>query len=96
MILAYYFNLSNFYIKLLTYSQNFIILIISVIFINIAYFKMNVLNNKNEYMNNFSYSYYNANQLMNYENKNNILNLSLDRPSLFLKKIFFLLEHLQY
>ena len=57
---------------------------------------MNVLNNKNEYMNNFSYSYYNANQLMNYENKNNILNLSLDRPSLFFKKIFFLLEHLQY
>lgn len=89
LILAYYFNLSNFYIKLLTYSQNFIILIISVIFINIAYFKMNVLNNKNEYMNNFSYSYYNANQLMNYENKNNILNLSLDRPSLFFKENIF-------
>ncbi len=89
LILAYYFNLKNIYIKLLTYSQNFIILIISIIFISIAYLKMNVLNNKNEYMNNFSYSYYNANQLMNLETKSNILNLSLDRPSLFFKENIF-------
>ncbi len=83
LILSYYFNLNKFYLKALTISQNLIILAISLIFINIAYFNMNVVLDKDEYMNNFSFSYYNSIQQKKLNIQDNVLDLTSVRPSLF-------------
>lgn len=83
LILSYYFNLNKFYLKALTISQNLIILAVSLIFINIVYFNMNVVSNKDEYMNNFSFSYFNSIQQKELNIEDNILDLTSARPSLF-------------
>lgn len=83
LILSYYFKLNKFYLKALTISQNLIILAVSLIFINIAYFNMNVVSNKDEYMNNFSFSYFNSIQQKELNIEDNILDLTSARPSLF-------------
>ena len=46
-------------------------------------------------MNNFSYSYYNAQQINNVNLSDNILDLSLDRQSIFLKKNVFSTRYLR-
>lgn len=83
LILSYYFNLNKFYLKALTISQNLIILAVSLIFINIVYFNMNVVSNKEEYMNKFSFSYFNSIQQKELNIEDNILDLTSARPSLF-------------
>ena len=83
LILSYYFKLNKFYLKALTISQNLIILAVSLIFINIVYFNMNVVSNKEEYMNNFSFSYFNSIQQKELNIEDNILDLTSARPSLF-------------
>lgn len=83
LILSYYFKLNKFYLKALTISQNLIILAVSLIFINIVYFNMNVVSNKDEYMNNFSFSYFNSIQQKELNIEDNILDLTSARPSLF-------------
>ena len=53
-------------------------------FIYVSYFKINVISNKEIFMNNFSYSYQLANQLKKFKLNNNVLDYNLARPSIFL------------
>ena len=50
----------------------------------ISYIKVGVILNKSTYMDKFSYSYYNAAQLKKLNLDGNILNISIDRQSIFL------------
>ncbi len=86
LILSFYFNLNNIYLKFLTFSQNIGILIISIIFLKFAYFNMNVFFDKTNYMNKFSFSYFNSQQQKKLNIDENILDLTSVRPSLFYDK----------
>ena len=86
LILSFYFNLNNIYLKFLTFSQNIVILIISIIFLKFAYFNMNVFFDKTNYMNKFSFSYFNSQQQKKLNIDENILDLTSVRPSLFYDK----------
>ena len=84
LILAYYFKLKNLFIKILIGSHNLIIFIISLGFIYYAYFSNNVIENKNEFMNKYSYSYFNSKEQLKLNLEGNILD-NVNRPSTFFK-----------
>ena len=84
LILAYYFTFKNKYFLSFLIIQNLIIVSIAIGFIYISYFKINVISNKEIFMNNFSYSYQLANQLKKFKLNNNVLDYNLARPSIFL------------
>ena len=86
LILAFYFIPQNIWIKRLIYSQVLVVFIFAISYIYISYIQLNVINHKENYMNKFTYSYYNSNQLKKLELEDNILDLSLDRQSLFFDK----------
>ena len=83
LILAYYASLNDIISKLIVYFFNLIILIIAITFTYISYIDEGVISDKKNYMNRFSYSYYNSKQYKNFEFKGNILDYSLTRPSIF-------------
>ena len=84
LILAYYFNSNNIVPRLLIVFQCSLILIIVLMYAYISYIKVGVILNKSTYMDKFSYSYYNAAQLKKLNLDGNILNISIDRQSIFL------------
>ena len=94
LILAYFYNPKKFLIKLFIYSQVSIIFLISVVFIYFAYFKYNVILDRDKYMNRFSYSFYNSNQHKKDNLKGNILDFSLDRQSIFFKNNIYSYRYL--
>ena len=83
LLLAYYFQSKKIITKILIYSQVAIIFLISLVYIYFAYIKYEVYKDKNNYMNNFSYSFYNSKQHKQKKIEGNILDLSLDRHSIF-------------
>ena len=94
LILAYYFSFQNKIIKYFIFSQVFVIILISLIYIYISYIKYNVIYDTSRYMNNFSYSYYNSEQINKMNLDGNILDFSLDRQSIFFKENIFSIRHL--
>jgi hypothetical protein len=86
LLLAYYFQSKKIITKILIYSQVAIIFLISLVYIYFAYIKYEVYKDKNNYMNNFSYSFYNSKQHKQKKFEGNILDLSLDRHSIFLNE----------
>ena len=86
LLLAYYFQSKKTITKILIYSQVAIIFLISLVYIYFAYIKYEVYKDKNNYMNNFSYSFYNSKQHKQKKFEGNILDLSLDRHSIFLNE----------
>ncbi|RPG97724.1 MAG: hypothetical protein CBD99_000695 [Candidatus Pelagibacter sp. TMED239] len=83
LLLAYFFKPEKLITKLFIYSQVSVIFLISLIYIYFAYIKYDVINNKEKYMNKFSYSYYNSNQHKKDNPIGNILDFGLDRHSIF-------------
>ena len=83
LLLAYYFQPKKIITKILIYSQVAIIFLISLVYIYFAYIKYEVYKDKNNYMNNFSYSFYNSKQHKQKKFEGNILDLGLDRHSIF-------------
>jgi len=95
LILAYYYQPKKFFVKLFVYSQVLIIFFISVVYIYFAYIKFDVVNDKLKYMNKFSYSFFNAQQLKKDNLNGNVLDFSLDRHSIFFDKNVYSLRYLQ-
>jgi len=86
LILAYYATLKDIISKLTVYFFNFTIIIIAITFTYISYISENVLNNKENYMNRFSYTYYNSQQYKNLKIDGNLLDFSSARPSTFFNR----------
>ena len=86
LILAYYASLNDIISKSIVYFFNWIILIIAITFTYISYIDENVISDKKNYMNRFSYSYTNSEQYNNFEIKGNLLEYSNSRPSIFFNR----------
>ena len=90
LILAYFYEIKKHKIVSLTaYFQSFGILILSLSFVFISYINENVLANKVDFMNRFSYSYFNALQYNKLKLDKNIYVTSQDRDSMFFQKNIF-------
>ena len=94
LLLAYYYQPKKLFSRLLIYCQLSAIFLISIIFIYFAYIKFDVIKDKSKYMNRFSYSFFNAQQLKLYDLDGNILDFRLDRHSVFLSDNIFSLRYL--
>ena len=88
LILAYYFNIQSLLPKLVISSYSALIVTISLGFVYFAYFDSNVIQNKTNYMNKFSYSYFNSQEQKKIKLEGNILD-AVGRPSTFFKKKIF-------
>ncbi len=86
LLLAYFFQPKKLFTKLVIYSQVTVIFLISLTYLYLAYIKYDVYKDKNKYMNNFSYSFFNSKQYKKNNFEGNILDLSLDRHSIFLDR----------
>ena len=89
LLLAYFFKSENFITKIILVSHNLLIVFVSIGFIYFAYINTNVLINKDKFMNKFSYTYFNSQQLKKIEFDGNVLDFSSNRPSTFYKKNIF-------
>ena len=94
LILAYYFSSQNKVVKFFIFSQIFVITSIALMYIYLSYIKYNVIYDVKRYMNNFSYSYYNHEQINKVNLDGNILDLSLDRQSIFFNENVFSARYL--
>ncbi|MDC3053778.1 hypothetical protein OA187_04390, partial [Candidatus Pelagibacter sp.] len=79
----YYINERNSLINLIKNLQLLIIFCFVTSYLYISYVNYNVIGDKNKYMNNFSYSYYNNKKYASLSNENKILTLSQDRANIF-------------
>lgn len=86
LLLAFFYEPKNYFIKLFIYFQILIIFSISLIYIYISYVQLGVVKDKANYMNTFSYSFFNSQQLKKDDLNGNILDYSLGRQSIFLNK----------
>ena len=86
LILAYYFDMKNLFSKIIIVTHNLLIVFISLGFIYYAYIDSNILSAKSKYMNKFSYTYYNSQEIKKLGIDENILYLSASRASLFYPK----------
>jgi hypothetical protein len=94
LLLAYLYKPERLIVKLFIYSQVSIIFLISLIYIYFAYVKYDVIYDKEKYMNKFSYSFYNYNQLKKDNLGGNVLDYSLDRHSIFFSKNIYSTRYL--
>ena len=94
LILAYFYKPKKILVKLFIFSQVSIILFISLTYIYLAYLKYEVINNKMKYMTRFSYSYFNSNQYKKDSLKGNVLDVTLDRQSIFFDKSVYSMRYL--
>jgi hypothetical protein len=83
LILAFFYKPQHSLIKLFIYSQVFVIFSISIMYAYLGYIKFEVIKDKTKYMEQFSYSYFNAEQHKNDGLMQNVLDFSLDRQSIF-------------
>ncbi len=90
LILSYFYEIKRYkIITLIAYFQSFGILILSLSFVFISYINENVLANKVNFMNRFSYSYFNALQYNKLKLDKNIYVVSQDRDSIFFEENIF-------
>ena len=86
LLLAFFYKPGNYFTKLFIYSQISVIFLISVVYIFISYVKLDVIDNRLNYMNKFTYSFFNSRQLNDNPLNGNILDYSLARHSVFFDK----------
>ena len=94
LLLAFFYQPKKSLTKLIIYSHVFVIFLISITFVYIAYIKFDVFNDKKKFMSQFSYSFYNAKQHKNDNLVGNILDFSLDRHSIFFNNNVFSARYL--
>ena len=86
LILSFFYVVQkNIIINFFKFSQSAVVLLLSLGFLFMAYIESNVFFQKDKFMNRFSYSFYNNNELEKLNLKGNILVLNQDRQSLFFK-----------
>ena len=95
LLLAYFYKPEKTLTKLFIHSQILVIFFISLVYLYFSYAKYDVVNNKQKYMNRFSYSFYNYQQQKKDGLNGNILDLSLDRHSIFFSKNIYSQRYLQ-
>ena len=87
LLLSFFYTYNKKYIvKYVIYLQSILILIFSIGYIFISYYDEKVFYNKENYMNRFSYSYFNAKILNSLNISENILTFSQDRASIFINE----------
>ncbi len=90
LILAYYLPNMNVFTKMITYSQLYIMLFFSTIFLFHSYDGFVKKNFKHKYQERFAFSFYNAEQLKNINfNKKNTLTFADGRQSIFYGTNFY-------
>ena len=89
LVLAYFYQDKGFINKSLIYTQLISIFILSISYIYVSYYNENILINSKSYKNRFSYSYFNSNSYSNLKIKENLIDLTQDRSSLFFNKNIF-------
>ena len=94
LLLAFFYKPQQSVIKLFIYSQVLVIFLISIIYVYFGYIKFDAVKDKSKYMNQFSYSFYNAQQHKKDSLDANTLDFSLDRHSIFFNKNLYSLRYL--
>ena len=94
LLLAFFYKPQETLIKLFIYSQVLVIFLISIIYVYFGYIKFDAIKDKSKYMNQFSYSFYNAQQHKKDNLDANTLDFSLDRHSIFFNKNLYSLRYL--
>ena len=94
LLLAFFYKPQQSVIKLFIYSQVLVIFLISIIYVYFGYIKFDAVKDKSKYMNQFSYSFYNAQQHKKDNLDANTLDFSLDRHSIFFNKNLYSLRYL--
>ena len=94
ILLAFFYNYEAKFIKFIIYSQLSAVILFASIFIYISYFELNIFKSKKNYQNKFSYSFYNAQQMQEDSLKENVLDFSLDRDSIYFEDNIFSLRYL--
>lgn len=89
LVLAYYYQDKGFVSKFLIFTQLISIFILSFSYIYISYYNENIIFNSKSYKNRFSYSYFNSISYENLKIKENLIDLTQDRSSLFFSKNVF-------
>ena len=86
LILSFFYTIKkNNLIDSIKFLQGSVILIFSIAFVFISYFKTNVVFDKPKFMDRFAYSFYNSKQYNNFKITENILVFPQDRQSMFFK-----------
>tara|TARA_Y100000590_G_scaffold375069_1_gene439755 strand:+ start:1279 stop:3027 length:1749 start_codon:yes stop_codon:yes gene_type:complete len=86
LILSFFYTVKqNKLVNLTKFLQSSAVMILSVSFLFIAYFKTNVVFAKKDFMNDFSYSFFNSSQYDDLNLVENILVFPQDRQSIFFK-----------
>ena len=87
LILSFYYTIkNNNLIDTIKFLQGFAILILSIAFLFISYFKTNVIFDKHKFMERFAYSFYNSQKYNDFNIAENVLVFPQDRQSMFFKK----------
>ena len=94
LLLALFYKPQQSLIKLFIYSQVFVIFLISIIYVYFAYIKFDVIKDKTKYMEQFSYSYFDAKQQKKDGLEQNFLDFSSDRHSIFFDKNIYSMRNL--
>ena len=94
LILAYYFDLRGNLSKIVVTSHNIMVSTIALVFLFISYINFGVIKDSTKYMSKFSYNYYNSLQFKSLKLDGNILDFSLDRPSIFLEENVYSIRNL--
>ena len=94
LLLAFFYNFKTKFIKLIIYLQLIAVMSMTSIFIYISYLELNVLKNKKNFQNKFSYSFYNAQQIKEDSLEGNVLDFSLDRDSIYFEDNIFSLRYI--
>ena len=94
LLLAFFYQINLKFVKLIIYSQLVAVFSLTIIFIYISYFQLNIFKDKKNYLNRFSYSFFNAQQLKKDNLNGNILDFSLDRNSIFFEKNVYSFRYL--
>ena len=86
LILSFFYaTKKNNLIDSIKFLQGFAILILSIAFLFISYFKTNVIFDKNKFMKRFAYSFYNSQKYNNFNIAENVLVFPQERQSMFFK-----------
>jgi hypothetical protein len=94
LLLAFFYKPGNYFIRLLIYSQISVIFLVSLIYIYISYIKLDVIDNKLNYMNKFTYSFFDSRQIKDINLNGNILDYSLPRHSVFFDKNVYSIRYI--
>lgn len=94
LLLAFFFSYKSKFIKFIIYTQLFVVILFTSIYIYISYFELSIFKGKINYQNKFSYSFYDSQQIKKDLLDGNILDFSLDRDSIYFDDNVYSLRYL--